>query len=52
MNESLEIIKYLLTLFLLFTPFSLFIAFGLFVIYQDRKREKLEIEQSRKAKLN
>ena len=31
-------------------PFLLFIAFGFFIIYQDRKREKLEKQKLKEAK--
>lgn len=41
-------IKFLLLFFLGASPFLLLIAFGFFVIYQDRKREKLEQEKKLK----
>ena len=42
MNSFLDTIKFILIFLLLASPFLAFMAFGFFVIYQDRKREKLE----------
>lgn len=33
-------------------PFLLFIGFGFFIIWQDRKREKLEEKKLKEAKLH
>ncbi len=46
----METIKHLLLYILFFTPFMFLMAFGFFIIWQDRKREKLEEENLKKAK--